>query len=322
MAPNLCSSSTSTDASQDVAKRPRHEEEQTETPARRPMAFHWSQQYHTVSGDGGLAKDLAFLRSRADLARSSGKRPIVLVTSGSWSPPHRGHLELLHAARAALPSDEPVCGAVLIPSSDLKLREKLGDGPLPFECDALREPGIHRLPRKERHTMGALPFELRSKMMSAMAEDMNMSDWVHVTEAEQSRGQFYLGVLEHLSHAATSAFEEADCPRFVWVTGSDRPKPLYERFHGDGVDGVVVVPREGDKIDEVLGCDPLRVVSKPVPDGGESFSSTKLRESVERVLHAGRPEESLESAIEEAASPYMTPSAARMYAEALMAKEQ
>ena len=292
------------------------------------MAHHWSTQFHKVPGDGGLSKDVTFLKKCGIAAQGTGQRAVVLVQSGAWSPPHRGHVEALQVAAKALPSNLVISGVILIPSSDYKVRDKLGDGPLPFMSESKQ--GTHELrmqskqnpPFEQKVVKGALPFELRADLMREIATDMKLEWPVHVSEVEQSRGLYYLGCLENFSHAAAKELSADLIPLLVWVTGSDRPGPLYKRFDGDGVDGVVVVPRAGDELmplPEWIASDPLRVVSSPLSNGGDAFSSTKLRDAVESILGPSdcAVDDAIQCAIEDVVQPYMTPRAAHTYAQAL-----
>lgn len=241
---------------------------------------------------GGLQNDLDFL----DRCCAGMDAPIVLVATGSFCPPHRGHLEMMQAAKNALgPGSVPV-GAIMVPSSDDYL-----------ECKGVP----------------LIPFELRSEMLQAMASDMSIGPWIHVSDAEHRRGEFYLEVLTRLSAAAERGHSRL-APRLVFVTGSDRPRPLSQKR--DGMAGVVVVPRAGNHRPDVpprfLG-DLLRCVAAPLAGSASALSSTQLREGVQDALAvAERDGVSPQVAVEAAITESMSPSAAKVYASAMLDGEQ
>ena len=77
-------------------------------------------------GNGTLATtfgfcldDVTFIKHKCKAnAVSEGRHPVVLVATGTYAPPHRGHFEMLKRAEAAL-MDECVVGAIMVPSSCL-----------------------------------------------------------------------------------------------------------------------------------------------------------------------------------------------------------
>ena len=68
---------------------------------------------------GFCLDDVTFIKHKCKAnAVSEGRHPVVLVATGTYAPPHRGHFEMLNRAKAAL-VDECVGGAIMVPSSCL-----------------------------------------------------------------------------------------------------------------------------------------------------------------------------------------------------------
>ena len=75
--------------------------------------------------------DINKLRNGIEMWRREGsaKKPVVLMTSGSFAPPHRMHIELLEVSKKWLEArgKEVVVGGFVCPSSDSYVKRKLGD---------------------------------------------------------------------------------------------------------------------------------------------------------------------------------------------------
>jgi len=235
----------------------------------------------------GLQDDLTFLERCC--ASASTEPPVVLVATGSFCPPHRGHLEMMQAAKEALGPNVIPAGAIMVPSADSYISHK-------------------RVP--------LIPFELRSQLLKAMASDLGIGSWVHVSDAEHERSEFYLEVLGSLAHAVCKRWPLCRAlPKLVFVTGSDRPGPLYEDEWG--MSGVVVVPRAGDRLPRLspeLRGDPLRCVAPALAGSAAALSSTQLRGLVQLALAAESRGGSAQDAVEAAVRDSMLPSAAALYA--------
>ena len=124
--------------------------------------------------------------------------------------------------------------------------------------------------------------------------------------------------------AKDPAFSKIPVPQLVFVTGGDRWFPLLERFPGG--DGVVVIPRAGDRLPPRGGWpdwardDPFRVVAEPLAGGADALSSTWLRRAVcEALKNTSGCTEDIHEAISLAAADYMTSSAAIKLADWLVA---
>lgn len=237
----------------------------------------------------GQQDDLNFL----ERCCTGTEYPIVLVATGSFCPPHRGHLEMMLAAKEALGPDVVPVGAILVPSSDSYVMHK----GVPF-----------------------ISFELRSQLLQAIASDMGIGSWIHISDAEHKRDEFYLQVLTNMSLAAAERGPSSPTPQLVFVTGSDRPMPL--RQTRKGMAGVVVVPRAGDHpptLPSDRRDDPLRCVAAPLAGSAAALSSTQLRDLVQGALAVAKRDGALpRDAIEAAVRESMSPAAAILYASAVL----
>merc|ERR1712070_1243456 len=148
------------------------------------------------------------------------------------------------------------------------------------------------------------------------AADLGFEEWLRISDAEASRDLFYLTVLEDLAEASAKdpAFGQIARPKLVFVTGGDRWWPL-EANH-PGVDGVVVVPRDGDEIPPFSQLpkwvqeDPLRVVAEPLGEGIHEISSSLLRYAANITFEKAGSTEAVSGAMEK----FMTPTAAKKFA--------
>lgn len=199
---------------------------------------------------------------------------------------------MCYAARRGLQDEAHVVGAMLVPSSDDYVAAKM------------------------QHVAGGsagTSFERRREMLQLLAKEVGDLP-VHVSEAEQSRGRFYRSVPVQLREAMDGDSRAAPV-KLVWLTGGDRPSPLWSWGEGAGVAGVVVVGREGeggglpaDQWPE-RPRDPLRLV---VP-GVSRLSSTALRDATRRALEQHGAE-----AARRAAEAFTSAAAAEAYVRSLM----
>jgi len=257
--------------------------------------------------EAGLAADLAFLRRCASSTPDSAdetRMPVVLVATGSFCPPHLGHIQMLRAAVDALSPGVQVAGAIMVPSSDKYVQRK-----------AKRAPG---------HGDESEPpsFKLRAQLLRSMAADVGLDSWLHVSDAEAARRLFYLDVVEDLAKNATNDPDLGRLapPQLIFVTGCDRWFPLLE--HSPGCDGVVVVPRADSAGVPARSSwpsrahnSPYRVVAAPLSNGVDALSSTKLRIAVTNALETAEVSAgNLQEAVASAAESFMTPLAAAEFA--------
>merc|ERR1719265_1399674 len=125
-----------------------------------------------ISWMDGWRADVKFLEAASKKGHELGKTPVVLVGSGAFCPVHRGHLLMMRAAAKALPDKRHVVvGAILIPAPDAYIDAKMSF------CKAASHFQI--------------PFEMRSKLIRATANDLKFSDStggfpVHISDAEQT----------------------------------------------------------------------------------------------------------------------------------------
>ena len=235
----------------------------------------------------GLQDDVDFLVSRTKEARTDGCRRrellprVALLATGTFNPPHRGHIEMLRSARDALEGKAIVVGSIMVPSSDTYLLEKVRGAGLPDSV--------------------VLRFEERVQLLRKLAGELGES-CIHFSDAQQNRGQFYCEIARELAMAGKQVFDPF--PVFVFVSGSDRWKPLCT--DNDDIAGVVIVERRGQLVppretwEQKFRDDPWRIVI-PAAANTAGFSSTDLLKAVR-------------AAVAEAAGPYMGTEAASLYA--------
>lgn len=239
----------------------------------------------------GLTADAEFLKACSQALAGDGERRVVLVASGSFCPPHRGHLGIIQAAANVLPASCVVVGAILVPSSDAYVKRKMNDNQI-----GSRE---------------AVPFTLRSQMLKKMVEELSMPFPVHVSNVEQIGAAFYLEVFERWSRL------DFELPSCIFVTGGDRPHPICREVRG--MDGVVVVPRAEDDVGRIkmwqqrfLGDQQLRIVAPQLGGGADVLSSTLLRTAVERVVSTSNPKD-VRELVSHSLQVFLTPQAAQIY---------
>lgn len=232
---------------------------------------------------------------------SDCRRIAVLVATGSFCPPHMGHLYMLQAASRSLSQVVQVVGAIMVPSSDQYVKDKAQ-----WRNDRTRQPS----------------YKLRAELIQAMAVDLDLGFKVHISDAEAERDLFYLEVVTHLAKVNEHLASEPviATPLLVFVTGGDRWYPLLQRFEGG--DGVVVIPRAGDKAIPARSewphwaqDNPCRVVAEPLAGTISTLSSTRLRSAIDSVLKNTSdetPDVTTEAAIS-AAMEFMAPRAAALY---------
>merc|ERR1711937_323431 len=132
---------------------------------------------------------------------------------------------MLEAAVRALPANRTV-GAILVPSSDAYIRTKMQHN----EMHRSKNDGVDSLSPQDRAAVQAvgapITFHVRAQLLHVIAREVGLTGFVHVSDAEQSRNKFYLGVLSDLAREA--AAQVSNPPELIFVTGSDRPGPLWK----------------------------------------------------------------------------------------------
>ena len=265
---------------------------------------------------GFCPDDVEFMQRRCkEAVVGDGRRPVVLVATGTYAPPHRGHFEMLTAAESALTANGGcVVGAIMVPSSSEFAGDKEAEG---WEI--------------------GLSYEVRKSLLLKMAEDLRMADWLHVSDAQEVLQLHYFQVLEGMAEGLAGS---GSSPALVMVHGGDRHfsrleheaplfKPLLDTpgvskdpdSPGPNCAGIVVVPRPGplplylegksrEEWPEVARASPLRAVAQALSSGRDDFSSTLLRKEVFSALPDA-------AAAVKVASDWMTDDSAKMYVDAV-----
>jgi len=195
------------------------------------------------------------------LRASEGRLLAVLVASGTMSPVHRGHVQMLHQAKDRLEhAGYTVVGAWLSPTNDLR---------------AFREAKSSGSPELRS------AFRQRVAELSVCDDDfVSVGSWEAGVEtvtprevAEKLRSRLKLRFQHSLEGMELVAF---------YVCGSDYAKrmSLAKGFQGPPHLGIVIVPREGE--DEVFMEMPHQLVFQTDALKGDAaaLSSTRLREAI------------------------------------------
>jgi len=189
----------------------------------------------------------------------------VLLSTGSHNPMHRGHVGMLHAAaEALLTAGYAVLGAWISPTHDDYVQDKAA--------------------RK-----GTVGFSSHFRL--AMAECSVQDDsLVSVAYWEATRTEFFdfPEVAEAASDYLRQHLQLQDMAvTTFYVCGSDHfngCRYSMVAMAAAGI-GVVVVPREGEEVDSVEG-EELVIFAAPCAGDVAGYSSTKVREAIERNDHA------------------------------------
>lgn len=192
----------------------------------------------------------------------------AILTTGAMNPLHRGHLQLLHQAKVRLEAEGfGVLGAWLSPSHDGYVQPK---------AKSLKTVGL------------SAGFRIQAARLTAAADELvDVGSW----EASQPGGwpdfpEVTAALKAELESTATLAEARDKGVRVTvfYACGTDHAAKcgLYRGLGAKRGLGVVVVPRDGEK--PLKGDCPEDLVYIAEPAGGEvaSFSSTKLRQALER----------------------------------------
>ncbi|CAE8696562.1 unnamed protein product [Polarella glacialis] len=222
-----------------------------------------------------LDKLSALLHARTVLGQLPPKLGFaVVLTTGAMNPPHRGHVQMLHQARARLEAEGyGVVGAWISPSHDGYVQPK---------AKRLGTIGLSSRFRLEiaRRAVSGDDFVA----LGAWEADRPGAwpDFPEVAAALQSK----------LEKSAQASALRVDNPedeemngliQVFYACGSDHAQNcgLYRGLRPDKGIGVVVVPRTGDRVQGELPGNMVFVAS-PCSGDWAQLSSTKLREALER----------------------------------------
>uniref|UniRef100_A0A6B2LEI9 Cytidyltransferase-like domain-containing protein n=1 Tax=Arcella intermedia TaxID=1963864 RepID=A0A6B2LEI9_9EUKA len=176
------------------------------------------------------------------------KNWVILVSTGSYNPPHKMHLRKFEVATKHLEENSiaHVIGCILVPSSDIYVQRKLG--------------------------YQAVPFQHRKKLIEILSASCTNPHLYAVSHAESHQDFFYTEVIELYQTIIKQLFPEySQRMKVVYLCGSDRGAYVSYDRHVFSRDGVIVVTREED---EDLYPDKWMTVLS----GGEGgYSSTALR---------------------------------------------
>jgi len=262
-----------------------------------------------VQDDGGLNEDMEFLKHCASQSTLENRAPVVIISCGSFCPPHLGHLKMLHAAEKALPDTVQVTGFIMIPSPEEYIVRKFEQGRLKGSAASIAS------------------FESRKQLLLTMAadlKDLNLTKRIHVSASEQLRANWYMGNFIALD-AAKGGFS---IPPLIFATGPDRKGPMKTMV--PGCDGVVVLPRADESVLEKSEWhpqhreNPMFVIASTDEDVFDA-SSTKVRLACLHMLGLDEKANMQDVHVAFSANPdapsnlakemasYMTPNSARLY---------
>lgn len=199
-------------------------------------------------------------------SNATGRSFAVLLTTGAMNPVHRGHVQMLHQARARLEEcNFNVLTAFLSPSHDAYVQPKAA---------SLKTIGLPAAKRLELAHLTVLSDSFVSVGAWEASRPGRWPDFPEVIEALQKR----LHDSPFGERLARSGGLTSSVPLVFYVCGSDHANKcnLYSGL-GERA-GVVVVPRSGD----VVRCEnPAKLVFVAEPAAHESLSSTAVRKAMQ-----------------------------------------
>jgi len=200
----------------------------------------------------------------ASLATCGGAPPdrgfAVVVTTGAMNPPHQGHLQMLHQAKARLEAEGfAVLAGWMSPSHDGYVQPK---------AKSLGTPG------------------LSSDFRLAIAEQVVAADEFVAVGAWEAKYKGRWPDFPDVVVALQESLEQVDSLTDIPVTtfyacGTDHAEKcgLYSGLGADGGRGVVVVPRTGETPRQEKS-ENLVFVAAPAAGDVAAISSTKIRAAV------------------------------------------
>eukprot|EP00965_Chrysotila_dentata_P255424 6212220-Pleurochrysis_carterae.AAC.3 len=199
---------------------------------------------------------------KLDLQRKPGpKGSAVLLTTGAMNPLHQGHIVMLHQACDRLEADGiAVLGAFLSPSHDNYILQKT---------------------KRARTLALSATFRLHVAQQAVRGDPLvSVGAW----EAQQRGGwPDFPEVCAALQLALDSLPETQVRGRIecFYVCGSDHANKCM-LWNGDVGDGVVVVPRMGDRLYGSEDTSRRCYVATPTSDNTAALSSTRLRAAIQQ----------------------------------------
>lgn len=190
----------------------------------------------------------------------AGRKPLVLVSTGSYNPVHLQHARMFYLARKYLTerTEFQVVGGVLSPSHDNYVRGQLRR--FPSQC----------IPARHRVAMAELAVEGSSWLCAGR--------W----EATRRRVSDYRSVLKHMKQLLETAFPSGKAPHVMYLCGADHLILCGPQVFRDF--GCICCSRPGftEELEKAVGKKYRRLVHIVDDDTVltttlDSLSSTKVR---------------------------------------------
>lgn len=225
-----------------------------------------------LENDEQLPWPLTKLRRRIAEYQEKGLKPLkglaVLLTTGGMNPVHRGHVQLLHQARAKLEAEGfGVAAAFLSPSHDKYLQPKA------------RSLGTIGLSAAFRIAVAREAVKDDSFVsIGSWESDPVHSHWPDFPEVAEAL-QSHLSEVTDIASLLKDPSGSHNLVQVFYACGADHANKcgLYRHAIVEGI-GTVVVPRDGERTGKDKASIPIYVADacKEV----SAFSSTKVRKAI------------------------------------------
>jgi len=198
--------------------------------------------------DQRCTEEIAILQKSLNESDSNATTHIILLSTGSFNPPHYGHIETFHIAEKYLQKEGGnVIGCIVVPSSDNYVINKL--------------------------KKNAIPFQHRAQLIQLMINESYLMEKFIISKAESHYNIFYEGVVFHYQDLVKLHFPNYNI-KVVYLCGSDRGNYLHFHSYVWRKDGAIVINRPEIPLKATALKEPWL---KFLPGNTDAMSSSQLR---------------------------------------------